>query len=747
MNFFVQSKFNHTHEVVEQSERILIVDDEPRMRSSLHQLLEGPNRDIAECGSGEDAIAALKNNDMDLVLLDIHLPGISGLDVMEWIMNFNTTTRVIMVSADADIDSAIRALRGGAVEFIRKPYDLEEMQHKVDNALLRSRLERINALMTMRLELSERMHRFLVESSPDIIYTLDTDGCFMFINGRAESLLGYSRDELVGRHFTAIVSDEDIDIARYAFTERRRDTRATTNMEVRLKCNGSHRFEPRQIVVVVSAVGVYEENGDGDDSLASRFLGTYGVARDITERKKAEETISFQALHDHLTHLPNRRLFKDRLELSMSQAKRNGRLVGVMFIDLDRFKLVNDTHGHAEGDELLINVAHRLRNCVRGGDTLARQGGDEFTVLLPDLYRPEDASIIAGKVLDVLKAPFLVRGQEFRATASIGIAVYPSDGDSADVLLKNADIAMYKVKATGKNNYLFFTPEMNACYHERISLENELRQAISNSEFELYYQPKVSICGDRVVGLEALIRWRHPVHGLLNPASFIDLAEESGLICDITDWVLAEACSQMACWREIGLDNLRISVNVSPSEFTHSDFLERIVCNITKFRLPADAVEIEITENLLLHDVPGIIDKMRYLRNHGVRISIDDFGTRYSSLNYLRKFPINTIKIDQSFVRDLAAGTTVSPILHAIIGMARGFGLHLVAEGVETMFQMETLNELGCDEMQGYLFSKPIPSAEVKLMLMNSLPGFSRQWHYGTRSSPSGMAVPVGLSD
>ncbi|QEM67640.1 EAL domain-containing protein [Geobacter sp. FeAm09] len=745
MNFFVQSTFNHAHDMADQTERILIVDDEPRMRSSLRQLLDGPGRDIVECGTGEDAIAILKDQNMGLVLLDIHLPGVSGLDVMEWITDFNAATRVIMVSADADIDSAIRALRSGAVEFIRKPYDLEEMQHKVDNALLRSRLERINTLMTTRLELSERMHRFLVESSPDLIYTLDTDGCFIFVNGRAESLLGYSRGELVGRHYTAIVREEDWDTARYAFTERRRDSRATTNVEVRLKCSDSRSFEPRFIVAVVSAMGVYEENGDGGGPL--RFIGTYGVARDISERKKAEETISFQAMHDHLTHLPNRRLFKDRLELSMNQSKRNGRLVGVMFIDLDRFKLVNDTHGHAEGDELLVNVAHRLRNCVRAGDTLARQGGDEFTVLLPDLYRSEDACIIAEKVLDALKAPFQVKGQEFRATASIGIAVYPHDGDSADALLKNADIAMYKVKATGKNNYLLFTPEMNAGYHERIRLENELRQAIGNAEFELYYQPKISISGGKVVGLEALIRWRHPVHGLLNPASFIDLAEESGLICDITDWVLAEACSQMARWRDMGLNNLRISVNVSPSEFTHSDFLERIVCNITKNRLPADAVEIEITENLLLHDATGVIDKMRYLRNHGVGIAIDDFGTRYSSLNYLRKFPISAIKIDQSFVRDLTTETRVSPILNAIIGMARGFGLHLVAEGVETVFQMKTLNELGCDEMQGYLFSKPVPAAELRPVLLNALPNLPDRWHYGARMASPGMAATVGAPD
>ena len=723
MSFFAQVKYSPTQEWLDQPQRILVVDDEPRMRSSLQQLLDGKDRCILECESGGAAIDILKVQEIALVLLDINLPDISGLDVMEWITKHKIPTSVIMVSADENIDSAIRALRNGVVEFVRKPYEIEEIQHKVDNALHRSRLERSHVLMTARLEQSERLHRFLVENSPDLIYTLDPNGCFMFINGRVESLLGYSRGELIGCKYTTIVHDEDIDQAQYAFTERRSDSRATTNIEVRLKSknNKFRHFETRHIVAMLSAMGVYAEPRDGQEALPRPFMGTYGVARDITERKIAEETISFQALHDHLTQLPNRRLFKDRLELSMTQSKRHGGLVGVMFIDLDRFKLVNDTHGHAEGDELLKCVAQRLRNCVRAGDTLARQGGDEFTVLLPDLYHVEDAGIIAEKIQDEPKVPFIVRGQEFRATASIGIAVYPRDGDNADILLKNADIAMYKVKASGKNDYMFFTAEMNACYHERITLENELRWAINASEFELHYQPQISVCGDRIVGLEALIRWRHPIHGLLNPASFIDMAEESGLISEITDWVLNEASSQMASWRSMGMDDLRISVNVSPQEFDCSDVVERIVWNIIRFSLPANVLEIEITENLLLHDVSGVIDKMRILREHGVRISIDDFGTRYSSLNYLRRFPINTIKIDQTFVCDLVERKPVSPIIHAIIGIARGFGLHLVAEGVETAFQMKTLNDLGCDEMQGFLFSKPLPAAEVEQLLLDSL--------------------------
>lgn len=721
MNNLGRTFSNPSYECLEQLQRILIVDDEPRMISSLRLLLEGEGREILECDTGNKALTALKTQEIDLILLDINLPDISGLEVMEWITHNNIPTSMIMVSADVNIDSAIRALRGGAVEFVRKPHGLEEIEHKVESALHRRRLERSNALMTARLEQSERLHRFLVENSPDLIYTLDREGRFIFINGRVESLLGYSREELIGSYYTVIVHEEDLEHAVYAFTERRSDERAISNIEVRLKCknNRFRHFGSRHIVAILSATGIYDNGQEGQEEQSRRFIGTYGVATDITERKAAEDTINFQALHDHLTHLPNRRLFKDRLELSMTQAKRYGRSVGAMFIDLDRFKLVNDTHGHSEGDELLKSVAQRLVSCVRAGDTLARQGGDEFTILLPDLVNAEDAAIIAEKIQEVLKLPFNVGGQDFRATASIGISIFPRDAENADILLKNADIAMYKVKASGKNGYKFFTNEMNSCYHERISLENELRQAIQNSEFELHYQPQVNVISNGIVGLEALIRWQHPIHGLLNPSGFIDLAEEIGLISDITDWVLNEACRQHVLWRAKGLHDLRIAVNFSPQEFNNNDVVDRIVACLTKHGLPAHVLDVEITENLLLHDDVGVIEKVRHLRDRGIRISIDDFGTRFSSLNYLRKFPINTIKIDKSFVRDLVEHHNPSPIIHAIIGIARGFGLHLLAEGVENHYQMKTLQELGCEDMQGYFFSKPLPAAEVERLLFD----------------------------
>ncbi len=722
MNNLAKTFSNPSFEWLEQPQRILIVDDEPRMRTSLRLLLECEGREILECETGDKALEALKSQEIDLILLDINLPDISGLEVMEWIAGNNIPTSMIMVSADVNIDSAIRALRGGVVEFVRKPHGLDELPRKVENALHRRKLERSHSLMTARLEQSERLHRFLVENSPDLIYTLDQEGRFIFINGRVESLLGYSREELIGKNYTVIVHEEDLEQAIYAFTERRNDERAISNIEVRLKCkdNRYRNFGSRHIVAILSATGIYDNVRDGLEEHTKRFMGTYGVATDISERKAAEETISFQALHDQLTHLPNRRLFKDRLELSLTQAKRYDRFVGAMFIDLDRFKLVNDTHGHAEGDELLKSVAQRLIRCVRAGDTLARQGGDEFTILLPDLVTPEDAAIIAEKILEELKVPFTVGGQEFRATASIGISIYPRDGENADLLLKNADIAMYKVKASGKNGYMYFADEMNSCYHERISLENELRQAIRNSEFELHYQPQINVNSNKIVGLEALIRWQHPEHGLLSPNGFIDLAEEIGLITDITDWVLNEVCRQQVLWRAMGLGDLRIAVNFSPQEFNNNDVVDRILSSLKKHDLPAQVLDVEITENLLLHDDVGVIEKVRQLRDRGVRISIDDFGTRFSSLNYLRKFPVNTIKIDKSFVRDLVEHHNPSPIIHAIIGIARGFGLHLLAEGVENDYQLRTLQELGCEDMQGYFFSKPLPSAEMELLLFDS---------------------------
>ena len=711
-------------------DRILIVDDEARLRSSMMRLLARPDRLIVDADCVAAGVQVLQSQTIDLALLDIGLPDASGLDLLNWISRNRPETTVIMVSGDVHIDSAIRALRDGAVEFVRKGEDPDFLAAKVADALARRRLQREHRRMADRLAQSERLHRFLVENSPDIIYALDACGRFTFVNGRVETLLGCSRSELLGQPFTAIVEPADRPLALELASGVLGESRGTSTVELRLTRRAGDAPAPQSqaqaAVMMVSAIGLYDESGLGAGDGAHAFLGSYGVARDITERKRIEEVISFHAFHDQLTGLPNRRLFKDHLELALIQAGRRQDRVAVMFIDLDRFKLVNDTYGHIEGDELLRNCAQRIRDCVRAGDTVARQGGDEFTVLLPELSQSADALVIADKISAELRLPFLVGEREFFVTASIGIAVFPEDGEGAEQLLHNADTAMYEVKAKGKNAARVFSAEMTTGLMPRLELERDLRRALPNGEFVLHFQPQYSLSRGRVIGAEALIRWVHPRHGLMSPGSFMELAEETGLMGPISGWVMEEACRQLSLWRAAGNSTLRMAVNLSPHEFSRPDLVERVSAIVARHGLPRDALEIEITENVLLQDVPGVIDKLRQLRERGIRIAIDDFGTRYSSLNYLRSFPINTIKIDQSFIRDIESDDSVSPIITAIVGIARGFNLDLVAEGVENDMQLRVLARLGCDEMQGYLFARP--SAAMDLDAGRRLPSRETIW-------------------
>ena len=703
-------------------ERLLIVDDEPRMRQSLVDLvrLEGYDADAAE--NGRAAIQHLKETPYDIVLLDLFMPEVDGYAVMQHIVEHYPRICVIVVSGDNTIQAAIHALRNGAYDFLRKPYQPEELFKTIENALSKRRLEQENETFQLKLEQSEKWYRYLVDNSPDIIYTLDASGCFRFLSNRVETLLGYEKDELIGQHYTGIIFEEDIDRAKFIFNERRTGSRASTDVELRLKCkNGGTviHFENRFITIELNSMGMYVES---HAETGAKFAGTYGVAKDISDRKKAEETIYHQAYHDLLTGLPNRLLFKDRLNLAMAQAKRSRQKLAVMFLDLDRFKVVNDSLGHVVGDQLLQSVANRLGKCVREGDTLARLGGDEFTLLLPLVLHQEAAANTAQKILNVLARPFFIAGQDHHFSASIGIAIYPDDGDSVDSLIKNADIAMYHVKDLGRNNYAFFTQVKNTAYSDRLSLESDLRKAIINNELELYYQPQVNTMTGGIVGMEALIRWNHPLRGLLYPADFIPLAEETGLVSVIGEWVLQTACIQSRSWQAAGMLPIRMSVNLSAHQIEQQNFLEMMVQLLKDTGLASQHLEIEITESAMMKDIEKTQDKLRQLAALGVRISVDDFGTGYSSLSYLKNLPIHSIKIDQSFIRDIAAGETETSIVTAMIQIAKGLKLRLIAEGVETDYQLAFLRSNHCEECQGFLFSRPVNTAEATRILIADRP-------------------------
>jgi diguanylate cyclase (GGDEF)-like protein len=437
-------------------------------------------------------------------------------------------------------------------------------------------------------------------------------------------------------------------------------------------------------------------------------MGTgHDLMRGITARK--QETLYRLAHHDVLTGLPNRLLFFDRLQQALSQAGRHDTLLGVMLLDLDRFKAINDSFGHTAGDALLQAVSRRIGECIRDGDTVARLGGDEFTILLQDIRQAQHAALVAQKIIEALQLPFLLNGYEVVVNTSIGIALYPHCRD-AETLLIHADTAMYKAKEEGGNGYRFYTDEMSSADMRRLSLETQLRKAIERNELVLHYQPQAEIVSGRLLGAEALLRWQHPEHGLIPPDEFIPLAEETGLIVPIGEWVLHTACAQNRAWQDAGLAPLRVAVNVSGRQFRRLDMLETIFRTLEDTGLDSRYLEIELTEGVLMQDTVVVVQTLRALNAMGILISIDDFGTGYSSLSYLKRFPIDMLKIDRSFVQDIVTDPDDTAIVQAIIAMSHSLGIKAIAEGVETREQLDFLRRHGCDAVQGYCLSRPLPA-------------------------------------
>jgi len=552
--------------LAEYTEKILIVDDEKLHLHSLGELLIQNGHNIEAVNSGDMAIEKLRSNTFGILLLDLNMDGISGDQVMDFISNNNINTSIIVVSGESSFEAAENALRHGAYDYIRKPYCIDNLLNSVNNAIKKRQLEFDNRAMQAKLQESEKLHRYIVNKSPDIVYMLDAEGRFTFVNKRIETLLGYKKQEILGRHYTEIIHEDDHNRAQFTFNERRTQNRGSMNLELRLKCkdddNGKY-FSTRVLPIEINAVGVYNDQGLNRKKQDARFIGTYGIARDISDRIQAEEIIRFQAYHDMLTRLPNRTLLKDRLNQAISQAKRHNNKLAVMFLDLDRFKVVNDTLGHMVGDQLLQAVSMRLKKCVREGDTLARIGGDEFTLILPEVYSRADSEHVAEKIISALQSPFSIDGHEFFVGTSIGIAHYPDDGHTMETLIKHADIAMYHVKGNGKNGYQFYADNMNEVYSHHMSLENDIRRALQNHQFKIFYQPQVNIETNEIFAMEALIRWEHPTRGIIKPCEFISLAEETGLIQPIGEWVLRNACKDLARWRAAGLTTVRVAVNLS----------------------------------------------------------------------------------------------------------------------------------------------------------------------------------------
>ncbi|MBZ0157399.1 MAG: EAL domain-containing protein [Alphaproteobacteria bacterium] len=556
-----------------------------------------------------------------------------------------------------------------------------------------------------RLRESEERFRMVAEASRTMVYAIEVESGTMSVTRGLDELLGYRQEEipLSRTWWLSRIHPDDVLLCKEQF----KDSEAKGldfSLEYRVRHKGEH-------YITVQDTGRVVRNNTGQ---VVRIVG--GVI-DITERKQMEATIRHQAHYDLLTGLPNRTLFLGHLTFALSQAHRSQKQLAVMFLDLDRFKTINDTLGHATGDKLLQEVAGRVRLSIRKTDTAARIGGDEFLILLSQVSHPEDVSRIAEKITATFEKPFSVNGYTFYTTASIGISIFPEDGEEAEILIKNADIAMYHAKEEGRNNYQFYSPEMNIRTLERMILENDLRRTLRQGELELFYQPQYNIATGKIVCTEALIRWRHPRLGLLRPAQFLPLAEEMGFILSIDEWVLRTACAQNKALQDAGCPPTCVAVNLSARQFKQAHLEETVSRALQETGLDPKWLAIEVTETIAMGDIEQTISNLKKLSALGIHFSIDDFGTGYSSLSYLKRLPIRKLKIDKSFIRDMTLDTDDQAIVNAIISMAHSMDLKVVAEGVETGEQLSLLRSMGCDEVQGYVGSHPVPAEEYEHLL------------------------------
>jgi diguanylate cyclase (GGDEF)-like protein/PAS domain S-box-containing protein len=686
---------------------ILLIQDDPTDNNAVRTALNGSFQIdwVRSCSAGLERLAQARKQrtvPIGAMLVDLMLPDCQGIETFDRLFLAAPQIPIMVLSGAQDEALAKLAVQHGAQDYLLKNH----LDAYLLSKALGSMIER--AAIAEALFNEQERAQVTLNSIGDAVMSTDVDSRVTYLNTVAETLTGWSRKEAAGRPVTEVFRVIDATTRKPAPIPIALAIRENKTVVLSTNCILVRR-DGLEAAIEDSTAPIHDRGG--------QVTGAVMVFHDVSIARAMTSKMLHLAQHDTLTDLPNRILFSSRLTEAIAAAYRYRRKLAVLFLDLDRFKHINDSLGHVIADRVLQSVASRLQACVRASDTVARQGGDEFVILLSEVARAQDAAVSAEKILQSVGSLHRIDGHDLHLTASIGIVTYPDDGTEAEALIKHADFAMYHAKDTGRNNYQFFKPEMNLLAVERQSLEVDLRQALEKREFELHYQPKVNLQTGSITGVEALIRWHHPRRGLVSPAQFIPIAEACGVIVPIGRWVLREACRQARAWRDAGLPPLRIAVNVSARELREKDFVATVLAALTETGVEPGCLELELTESFLMQDATVTGAVLQALKDLGVMLALDDFGTGYSSLSHLRRFPIDTLKIDQSFVRDLATDADDASIVNAVISMGESLNMRVVAEGVETRDQVAFLQQHGCPVGQGYYFGRPVLAGQLTPLL------------------------------
>lgn len=684
---------------------LLLIEDNPGDARLLREMFNEQDSHITELTHAEcmcDAEKHLQQRAFDLILLDLGLPDAQGMEAVRRAHQVAPRVPLVVLTGLDDESLATQALQEGAQDYLIKS--------QIDaRGLLRALRYAVERKLTEEaLFVEKERAQVTLNCIGDAVICTDIAGNITFLNLVAERMTGWSWEEASARPMAEVF--RILDATSRDTTPNPMERAVGQNRIVHLPSNCILlRRDGFEIPIEDSVAPIHDREGQA--------TGAVIVFRDVSAARAMALQMTHSAQHDFLTGLPNRMLLNDRVSQAIVLALRHSKRVGVLFLDLDGFKHINDSLGHPIGDKLLQSIAKRLVSCVRSSDTVSRQGGDEFVVLLSEMEQQEDAAISAIRILEAMAEAHSIDHHDLHLTASIGVSVYPDDGLDAETLIKNADTAMYQAKENGRQTYQFFKPAMNVRAVERQSIEESLRRALERKEFSLHYQPKVKLATGEITGAEALIRWTHPTRGPVSPANFIPVAEDCGLILPIGHWVLREACRQARAWLDVGLPLGTIAVNISSMEFREDNFLESVFATLSETGLDPKFLELELTESVLMKRAESATSVLKALRARGVQIAVDDFGTGYSSLSYLRKFPIDALKIDQSFVRQITSAPDDTTIVTAVISMGRSLKLRVVAEGVETQGEMAFLQAQQCDEAQGYYFSRPVLPQQFAMLL------------------------------